>query len=581
MSNSSQDVSAQTREERHQRRLDDIAALSRGMPTALLAGALAGGVMLAAMWGASAPATGLAWLALHLGVIAWRWRDLKRPADPQQRDAGRRRWRRLLLGIGATGVTWGLAGVVFFAADSPLRQTALGLLLVAVAGGGISLHATSLAATSVFVVPALAPVSLLYLLHARSVNHALGVAGLLFIAVLLAAARQLSRNIAENRSLRIAVESRERALAASQQKLALHVERTPVGIVEWDRDFRVVGWNPAAEKIFGYARPEALRLQAQDLLFEADRARLMRTMRALLAARDGVRSLNSNRHRDGHEILCEWFNTPLVTDHGEVIGVTSLVQDVTEQIRTEAVLRESEAKFRNLVERSLAGVYMIRDGRFFYVNPMLARIFGYRTDEVIGKTVGELVWPDDRDRVLDNIRKRIDGEIDSIGYQFRGARKDGTAVEVEVLGTRAEFGGQPVILGTLLDVSEAMAARSRIEHMANFDPLTDLPNRTSISNLADQLIARSKREGHSLTCLYIDLDRFKNVNDTLGHDVGDRLLGEAVIVLLAGKPLFLGSRDDLSVAHKRRGAVMIVRRDPENVHDLAGCWRVEGSRRGL
>ena len=130
-------------------------------------------------------------------------------------------------------------------------------------------------------------------------------------------------------------------------------------------------------------------------------------------------------------------------------------------------LAGSEALFRTLSEKALVGVYIIQDGRFRYVNPALADIFGYQPQEIIGRMGPEdLTAPEDRPKVLGKIRRRLQGEIGSARYQLRGLRKDGTHINCEVLGRRADYDGRPAIVGTLLDVTErkeAMEALRRSE----------------------------------------------------------------------------------------------------------------------
>lgn len=120
-----------------------------------------------------------------------------------------------------------------------------------------------------------------------------------------------------------------------------------------------------------------------------------------------------------------------------------------------ASLRESESKFRSLVEDSLVGVYIVQDARFAYVNPRMAAIFGYGPEELAAlSSVDDCVIPDDREMVREHIRRRITGETNTSHYNFRGQCKDGSIVHVEVLGTTTTYAGKPAVLGTAMDVTE-------------------------------------------------------------------------------------------------------------------------------
>lgn len=118
-------------------------------------------------------------------------------------------------------------------------------------------------------------------------------------------------------------------------------------------------------------------------------------------------------------------------------------------------LRVSEEKFRTLVERSLAGIYIIQDGRFAYVNVRFGEVFGYPPEEITGRlTVDDLVSPADRALVRENLRRRTAGEIHHLTYAFTGMRAGGTAVDVEVAGEMTTLDGRPAVIGTLLDHTE-------------------------------------------------------------------------------------------------------------------------------
>jgi PAS domain S-box-containing protein len=126
----------------------------------------------------------------------------------------------------------------------------------------------------------------------------------------------------------------EEALRDANQKLRLHFEQTPMGVIEWDTNFRVTRWNPAATTIFGYSREEALGRHATFIVPKAYHSMVDGIMRALLEKAGGERATNANVSKDGTPILCEWYNTPLIDEHGTVAGIASVVMDITE--RTEA-----------------------------------------------------------------------------------------------------------------------------------------------------------------------------------------------------------------------------------------------------
>jgi diguanylate cyclase (GGDEF)-like protein/PAS domain S-box-containing protein len=129
----------------------------------------------------------------------------------------------------------------------------------------------------------------------------------------------------------------------------------------------------------------------------------------------------------------------------------------------ERPLRSSEDSFRALVEQSIAGIYVVQDGRIVYANPKFCEIFGYSREELErGGSIELLTDPADWPTVRENIRKRISGEVRSMHYSVRGKRKDGSTIELEVHGARTEFGGKPAITGMLLDISERRRAEQAL-----------------------------------------------------------------------------------------------------------------------
>lgn len=134
----------------------------------------------------------------------------------------------------------------------------------------------------------------------------------------------------------------EEEIRRSQQRFSMHFEHTPLAVVEWDIDFRVVAWNPSAERIFGYSRQEAIGQHGGFIVPPQFRDQVDRVWHASLGEQTVTRSANDNITKEGRTISCEWYNTPLVDDSGRVLGVASLVQNVTERVALEERLRQSQ-----------------------------------------------------------------------------------------------------------------------------------------------------------------------------------------------------------------------------------------------
>jgi two-component system cell cycle sensor histidine kinase/response regulator CckA len=134
----------------------------------------------------------------------------------------------------------------------------------------------------------------------------------------------------------------EEEIRQSQQKLRIHFEHTPLAVVEWDTQLRITEWSPSAERVFGYSRQEAIGRDGSFLVPAAIWEHVDRMGQEILKQKGGTRSTNDNLTKDGRTISCEWYNTPLVDESGRVLGVASLVQDVTERVALEERLRQSQ-----------------------------------------------------------------------------------------------------------------------------------------------------------------------------------------------------------------------------------------------
>jgi two-component system, NarL family, sensor histidine kinase EvgS len=152
-----------------------------------------------------------------------------------------------------------------------------------------------------------------------------------------------NRHLSQEIDLRVATEnelkSAEEVLRLSHQRLLLHREQTPLAVIEWNTEFEFIYWNKAAERIFGFTEEEVTGRHATKMILpESARETVNSIWQDLLANKSGERNTNENITKDGRTILCEWYNTPLVDDNGKVIGVTSIVDDITERKQSEEMI---------------------------------------------------------------------------------------------------------------------------------------------------------------------------------------------------------------------------------------------------
>lgn len=206
---------------------------------------------------------------------------------------------------------------------------------------------------------------------------------------------------------RVEVELRE-----SQQKLRSHFQHTPLAVIEFNPKFEITAWNPAAETIFGYPAHEALGRPGHIIIPAEAQEQTAVVWKQLLQGRGGQRSSNRNLRKDGRIIECDWYNCPLFDDEGQVIGVASLALDVTERLRAERVLRESEERFALAFQNGPIpqGIARLADRRYIAVNHAFSRLTGIAAEDAVGKTLQEMEFtttPDLREQMYEHLARGL------------------------------------------------------------------------------------------------------------------------------------------------------------------------------
>ena len=248
-----------------------------------------------------------------------------------------------LFAVGAilAAAMWGAVGVFLFPVGDPVRQIMLAFIIATTAAFAMTNIASQRYIAFIFLTIIMVPLNIQFFMAAHETMTPMGIMYFFAFLLFLAGVYRSNKVIIDNiKSTQNAIDSEER-LRQSQQKLALHVQQTPLAVIEWSPELLVLDWNKAAEKIFGFSREEALGKSAYELIVPEQVAEHVESINTHLKNQAGGEfSINENMTKEGSKILCEWFNTPLIDENNKVISIVSLAHDVSERVRLDQLKNE-------------------------------------------------------------------------------------------------------------------------------------------------------------------------------------------------------------------------------------------------
>jgi diguanylate cyclase (GGDEF)-like protein/PAS domain S-box-containing protein len=323
-------------------------------------------------------------------------------------------------------------------------------------------------------------------------------------------------------------------------QLASIVDSSEDAIIGKTLDGTITSWNVGAEQIFGYSAVEAVG-QPMLMLFPADRVTEEREILARIAQGQTVKHFDTVRvRRDGVCIDVSVRLSPIIDPQGRIVGASNIARDITEQKRTEdQAFVEKERSQVTLHSIGDAVISTDVSSRVTYLNAAAVRLTGWSAAEAAGKYLAEVF------HVVDEAGRA------SVGDSAANAMSAGHTVTAGghcVLRHRSgserliEESAAPIhqrdgrVTGAVIvfrDVSATRALLQKMAHLAHYDGLTNLANRTLLHDRITQAVALSRRHGTPFAILFVDLDRFKQINDSLGHTMGDAVLQSVTARLLA------------------------------------------------
>lgn len=340
----------------------------------------------------------------------------------------------------------------------------------------------------------------------------------LALGALLLAAAGAFITVALRRSQRAA-----RELAVSEARFRGLAEQSLVGILLYGEE-GIQYANPGIARIFGYAQEKIQGLALLDLVADKDKARVAAAVRERLSGvvPHGHYTAQGMR-QDGSAVELEIFSSRMQVDASPVI-VTILV-DITERRRAEDALASESFRNRMLLHSASDGLCIADEqGSPLDVSDVLCTMLGYPREALLGMNIAQwdMCWSGAEWKAA--LQRMHDAASHTTVFESMYKRKDGSVFDVETTVIGFELESRPMLFMSSRDISERKRVQEQIRRQAHYDALTGVPNRSLFYDRLAQGIVLAKRERYELALLFLDLDKFKTVNDTLGHEAGDEVL---------------------------------------------------------
>lgn len=306
------------------------------------------------------------------------------------------------------------------------------------------------------------------------------------------------------------------------------VEGTTDAVYLKDREGRYLLLNDATARIAGVEGRDQMEGRTDEDLFPPETAEnISRDDQRVMDTGETVRFEERLEIADGNIRVYETVKAPYRNAGGDVVGVIGVSRDVTEKHRAKEELERAQKKFETVFDITPLAltVSTLEEGRFLEINEGFEQLYGYEREAVLGRTVDELgLWtaPGDREQIVRQLKE--DGAVSGMEVKLR--TKSGDLVEALFAARRLTIDGRDCMVTAVHDITDRIAAERELERLALHDPLTGLHDRRVFEDRLDHALERARREGTHLGVLFLDIDRFKVINDSLGHSVGDSLLQE-------------------------------------------------------
>jgi diguanylate cyclase (GGDEF)-like protein/PAS domain S-box-containing protein len=349
------------------------------------------------------------------------------------------------------------------------------------------------------------------------------------VYIVLSVCLTISLVLMVNRRLLVDVKTREEALRESEGKHRAVVE-TASDVIVIVQDGIIRFSNPRVATMFGYETGEIEGMEFASYISQENLMLVLERYRKRMAGEKLSEIYETALlHKSGKKIPVE-MNGSVIQYDGKPADL-AIIRDITERKLAEEALAKSEERYRTILENMLDSYIEVDlSGNFIFVNEAACRNLGYDMEELIGQSFGKIAPGEDEVKAIFKAYNEVykTGEPHT-GFAFKVMRKDESTGYAETsISLIKNEQGRPIGFRSVgRDVTERKQLEQKLVEMATHDALTGLPNRTLLFDRCNMALANAQRNNKMVVIISLDLDLFKNVNDTLGHDMGDRLLTAA------------------------------------------------------